>query len=514
MIPPDLLDYSKKHIEFLRDLHALGVTLKKYQNVDRYLAWLRLIDRQEHHSEQNFLIPPPDVAWLWHCHRLAPAAYERYTIATFGRILEPNPPFSFQVKDTTDICALKTRELWREMFPEFSFFDIDCKPEGALPVTQISDAGLVGKFDLLGSTERQATFLFQVSDPRFEDDEFLIEGIDRYHKFLSLHNADGRPIVPTYQIDLMWHTHMLVSTSQYNKDCCEIRGTRLDHDDSLNDRTPGGTLEHAYKATRKSWLQAYGEEYRVPHGMYRGEPPADFYGKEWTPHETPVSRESSILECGSTSSGNTPWVPATETAMTSKGEPAFISMRSEIRAAKGKLDIPQRDGYVFGRKNPSSDRQIGYFSLETREAYSILYRRLKKQCQLKQAKCNAFLCDVTPCHCCGQKMSPSQLDRYEEMQRDLKSCTEMLNAVLQVLNRSTIPFHSKSGVYAGESTSMNVDTHDSTSCTHISSAGGSDSARNAAIYGNITLADLCNAGGCGAVPGGDSGGGCAGGGCG
>ena len=89
----ELIDASKRHISFLRDLHRLGITTAHVHchSWTRYATlWLPLVAKND--SENN-LIPPPDIAWLWHCHRLAPSHYETYVTKTFGKIVEANPPF-------------------------------------------------------------------------------------------------------------------------------------------------------------------------------------------------------------------------------------------------------------------------------------------------------------------------------------------------------------------------------------------------------------------------------------
>jgi len=88
-------------------------------------------------------------------------------------------------------------------------------------------------------------------------------------------------LVPTYQIDLMWHTHMLTSIELYHADIMNATGKILEHDDSLNDRTEGGTLDNNFQATRKLWSDVYGVEYKVAGGMYRGIPSVDFFKADW-----------------------------------------------------------------------------------------------------------------------------------------------------------------------------------------------------------------------------------------
>jgi Glycine-rich domain-containing protein-like len=99
----DLVQESLNHVRFLRKLHANGTTLQRPtpRSQHRYVnCWLPLVAKfqQEQEQQQLLLIPPSDVAWLWHCHRLAPMHYERYIRGRFGQnvILEANPLFACQ----------------------------------------------------------------------------------------------------------------------------------------------------------------------------------------------------------------------------------------------------------------------------------------------------------------------------------------------------------------------------------------------------------------------------------
>ena len=55
----------------------------------------------------------------------------------------------------------------------------------------------------------------------------------------------------------------------------------LEHDDSLTDRNEGGVLDTNFKATKSLWFNVYKQDYKVPGGMYRGEPPKQFFSPEW-----------------------------------------------------------------------------------------------------------------------------------------------------------------------------------------------------------------------------------------
>ena len=62
-------------------------------------------------------MPPIDIAWVWHLHRLAPLKYAAYCRERFGAVLEPGASaFRLQTErdqasaDAED-CA-RTREAW------------------------------------------------------------------------------------------------------------------------------------------------------------------------------------------------------------------------------------------------------------------------------------------------------------------------------------------------------------------------------------------------------------------
>ena len=249
-----LVEGSKSQRSFLRTLHRLGVTQVRpsLESVRRYTdLWLPLVaeyqriiaaneniqqtksDDADHNLYSNVeavgLVPPADVAWLWHCHRLAPRPYANYVnkVAEGGdegaiMLLEADPPFALQhcthnvnVDDGSDClvvvpnaartAATNARIMWQLMYPDEPFF---LPPEEAMHPEEYNDGdGMIGGFDILASAERQRTFLWQVSGPRFEDESFLKDGVTNYWKFLRLRASSlGRRqiIVPTYQIDLMW----------------------------------------------------------------------------------------------------------------------------------------------------------------------------------------------------------------------------------------------------------------------------------------------------------------------
>jgi len=258
----DLVANARLHVLFLRAVHMSNVSLRQpsFESIRRYKElWLPLVAASSPDME---LIPPIDVAWLWHCHRLAPYDYGRYVrtkLKIAPRYLESNPPFALQCPegavighDNNNDVARHTRDLWSDTYADEPFF----LQEQANEQPDDINYGMVQGFDLVGSCERQATFLWQVTQERFGDEEFLEDGVEAYYKFLKLRSTEAgkkQIIVPTYQIDLMWHTHMLSSLAGYDDDCKKITGRTLHHDDSLNDRSEGSTLNRSFDATKQMW---------------------------------------------------------------------------------------------------------------------------------------------------------------------------------------------------------------------------------------------------------------------
>ena len=123
----DLVSLCQAHTAFLLALHQRGVSLATptQASLTRYVDfWLPLVASVAVGNGNSLLVPPSDIAWLWHCHRLSPARYRAYCQKSFdGTVLEAQPPFSFQHRennmdisfatpDTETMTASHTRDLW------------------------------------------------------------------------------------------------------------------------------------------------------------------------------------------------------------------------------------------------------------------------------------------------------------------------------------------------------------------------------------------------------------------
>jgi hypothetical protein len=70
----NLAKNARKQKQFLERLHKLGVTMiamgdrAHHSSLQSLICYKHLWLPFEHKHYNADLIPPPDVAWLWHCH--------------------------------------------------------------------------------------------------------------------------------------------------------------------------------------------------------------------------------------------------------------------------------------------------------------------------------------------------------------------------------------------------------------------------------------------------------------
>ena len=128
----------------------------------------------------------------------------------------------------------------------------------ALPV-EPSQAYTIAR--LLKALESQERFHRRILSlgPRVIDAAYIDAAVERYAHFLGLaSDHPGKTLVPTLDIDLIWHAHMC-SPLDYVDDCRRILGGRvLAHDTGL----PQAKLDEALVSTDEHWRGRYGADYR------------------------------------------------------------------------------------------------------------------------------------------------------------------------------------------------------------------------------------------------------------
>ena len=258
-----LVDAAKVQLQLLTEVYrtpSLHDPSLVRPSIDRYLGlWLPL--RWKLQSESSPLQAAPlDVAWVWHCHMLDPVGYQEYCTSRFGGLVEHQP--RRPTPQQSEECARR----WGAEYPDHPFDGV-----GAAPPVHGTDPAVVAH--LLETIPRQAAFAYQVSPPYYMHDAFLAAALLRYARFLVLKQRSAKAVLaPTYDIDLLWHAHQLCP-SRYAADTRTLLGRVWAHDDSLQDRSAGSTLNAAHQRTRNLWRGLYGGEFNVAGGMFRGEPP-------------------------------------------------------------------------------------------------------------------------------------------------------------------------------------------------------------------------------------------------
>ncbi|KAK4225451.1 hypothetical protein QBC38DRAFT_511085 [Podospora fimiseda] len=85
----------------------------------------------------------------------------------------------------------------------------------------------------------------------------LSRAIDRYERFIKLFSLYPKTmLVPTLDIDLVWHTHQL-SAEQYETYMRERTGRYINHDDTIQKNTLGNGMDR----TANIWRVEFGEDY-------------------------------------------------------------------------------------------------------------------------------------------------------------------------------------------------------------------------------------------------------------
>ncbi|WZZ63899.1 hypothetical protein YC2023_075269 [Brassica napus] len=277
----DLIAESKKHLQFLGvvDCNQLlydGPALKRA--IYRYNAyWLPLLAKHSESSSicEGPLVPPFDCEWVWHCHRLNPVnlsivRYKSDCEEFYGRVLDNSGILS----SANGSCKLQTEKLWKRLYPMESY-DLDLDKAISEPISPLEKCTT---YDLVSAAKRQSSFYLEVSKPlvgvsmlqvsRANVDSVIImeEVVGRYKAFLYLIKQNGektiKPIcVPTYTIDLIWHTHQL-NPSSYYKDMVKIFGNILQHDDTADsDTSEGMNLDTVYSRTTAQCEETFGQRY-------------------------------------------------------------------------------------------------------------------------------------------------------------------------------------------------------------------------------------------------------------
>ncbi len=207
-------------------------------------------------SEMANLSPPLDVAWIWHCHLLAPQSYGKDVELITGKFLD-HESIS---KEDLEKRQHTTEQLWKSNIKS----SFDYLSETSVNRQDFAKFKSKITYDLKLASARQFEFFYNVSMPHFRNPSYLKLAVERYAKFLRMKQTyPDLLVVPCYAIDLIWHTHQL-NPRWYNFDTTAVLGKLFPHDDTINDRTAGGTLDVAGRLTKEKWRLMYNEDFFMP----------------------------------------------------------------------------------------------------------------------------------------------------------------------------------------------------------------------------------------------------------
>ncbi|CAM9093288.1 unnamed protein product, partial [Ascophyllum nodosum] len=270
------LDAVDNHPQLYFNKQVLQRAIHRYEHV-----WIPLLTRVPR-AERAKLVPPLDVEWVWICHMLAPHIYAVDSAAVWKALVpsEEGCVIDHAVLDASQRQQglLRAETLWVSNFPEEPFNmleEIDTAPLVADTAAAAPEGAARSEsritYDIIAAAERQMAFHYQVAvTPHYRHNGFLETAAARYKMFLGLFKGhEGGRVVPTYDIDLMWHIHQL-HPHKYARETTKIRGRLIPHDDTLNDRTEGAALSQCWEDTKKRWHAKYGGSICRPGGMFRG----------------------------------------------------------------------------------------------------------------------------------------------------------------------------------------------------------------------------------------------------
>lgn len=175
-------------------------------------------------------------------HRLHPVAYFNDCIKQL--------PNDYVIDKKFENMAAVEHKRWNPV----TFFRSRSNKQILVPSIDLTKAvvrqrKLLEKFQYHELSRQQSMSFYYNDSPWFEP------SIQKYVSFLKLARKDTR-IVPTFEIDLIWHTHMRYPL-RYREVTLALCGFLLDHDDSIDTQT----LKDAYQKTAARWKIIYNSEY-------------------------------------------------------------------------------------------------------------------------------------------------------------------------------------------------------------------------------------------------------------
>lgn len=129
----------------------------------------------------------------------------------------------------------------------------------------ILESALLDYPDTKSNIKAQLNFIHKLKNAQTNDECIYFYDIKlayrRYKNFLYLlkyHKPTDFWLVPTFDIDIFWHTHMTDNEGYYT-DCMEYLGYFLHHNDKLDEKV----LNQDFEKTCKLWESVFKEKYEI-----------------------------------------------------------------------------------------------------------------------------------------------------------------------------------------------------------------------------------------------------------
>lgn len=228
------------HIVLLRQVIAHPEMIEMGDKLDNVIQdYCDRMSKNKLMSKYQQLNLPWQIEWIWHVHRLHPIAYLNDCIKQI--------PGSYFI-DKKD-QKLRMHEYQRQNYVYSKEF-------------VRNQTTFVPSIDLIKAVLRQRDFLEKFQKHRFYSmnlgtmDIISFEQIvQNYVSFIKL-GRKNTMIVPTFDIDFIWHTHMRYPFD-YREFSTALCGFVLDHDDSISPQL----LSDSYKDTKNRWKAVYQTDY-------------------------------------------------------------------------------------------------------------------------------------------------------------------------------------------------------------------------------------------------------------
>jgi hypothetical protein len=219
----DLVAASQYHLQFLKKVDQNKWLFDVLENaIYRYeYIWLPFLN--DNYGDDTDWVAPIDIEFVWQAHMLSPSAYADDCLSLYGKVFD-HKLIDQNAQHNTET---KTRLVWLDRFD--CAYDVleDVLKKKNQPTVYESRIGC----DLKAACEAYSTFYYQVSLPHFNDQTFLLAGLERYKKFLHLKRLQPHTqVAPCYLIRLLWYSHRM-HPIEYKTDTENIFGFLLNVSD-------------------------------------------------------------------------------------------------------------------------------------------------------------------------------------------------------------------------------------------------------------------------------------------